>query len=88
MAVLTIMIPWYANACPSCYGAPDSPMTAGMNSAILVMLGIISLVLSAIGGAFVYLWRRALRLGVAVSGQTCLHERGEFRMNNEKGVVE
>lgn len=47
-----------AIACPSCYGAADSPMTAGMNAAILTMLGITGVVLTGISGMFFYIWRR------------------------------
>ena len=47
-----------AAACPSCYGDPDSPMTAGMNAAIMILLGITGSVLAAVTIFFVYLRRR------------------------------
>lgn len=78
----------YANTCPSCYGAADSPMTAGMNSAILVMLGIIGMVLSLIAGAFLYLWRRAKRHKEDISRQLFVDDDGVLKMKNEQGVVE
>ena len=51
-----------ASACPSCYGAPDSPMTEGMNMAIMSLLGVTGGVLAAFVGFFVYLRRRAQQL--------------------------
>ena len=57
-----LALPQVATACPSCYGAPDSPMTAGMNMAILSLLGITGVVLFAIAAFMVYLWRRAAML--------------------------
>ena len=35
-------------ACAVCYGAPDHPVTQGLNKAILFMLGTIAFVLSCI----------------------------------------
>ncbi|MBS4028709.1 MAG: hypothetical protein KGZ58_08725 [Ignavibacteriales bacterium] len=39
-------------ACPVCYGAPDSPITEGMNKAIIAMLGITGFVLTGITSFF------------------------------------
>ena len=75
-------------ACPSCYGAADSPMTAGMNTAILVMLGIIGFVLAFIAAAFFLLWRRAKRMGLSLSDKIFVDEHGVLKTKNEKGVVE
>ena len=36
-------------ACPVCFGASDSPMAAGMNAGVTVLLGVTLLVLSALG---------------------------------------
>ena len=36
------------HACAVCYGAPDHPVTQGLNKAILFMLGTIVFVLSCI----------------------------------------
>jgi LPXTG-motif cell wall-anchored protein len=47
-----------ARACPSCFGDPDSPMTGGMNAAILILLGITGSVLAALVLFFLYLRRR------------------------------
>lgn len=46
------------HACPNCYGDPDSSMTAGMNMAIISLLGITGSVLAAFVGFFVFLRRR------------------------------
>ena len=35
-------------ACAVCYGAPDHPVTQGLNKAILFMLGTVAFVLSCI----------------------------------------
>jgi len=36
------------SACSVCYGAPDHPVTQGLNKAILFLLGIITFILSCI----------------------------------------
>tara|TARA_B100001996_G_C18359556_1_gene477253 strand:- start:25 stop:237 length:213 start_codon:yes stop_codon:yes gene_type:complete len=36
------------NACAVCYGAPDDPITIGLNKAIVFLLGIVAFVLSCI----------------------------------------
>ena len=36
------------SACAVCYGAPDDPITQGLNKAILFLLGIITFILSCI----------------------------------------
>ena len=56
-----------ANACPSCYGAADSPMTAGMNVAILTMIGIVSVVLSSVVAFTLMMRRRLARLAGAAA---------------------
>ena len=78
----------FATACPSCYGAADSPMTAGMNTAILVMLGITGFVLVTISVAFFLLWRRYKRLQNSLSNEMYINEQGTLQTKNEKGVVE
>ncbi len=49
-------------ACPNCYGDPDSSMTAGMNMAIISLLGITGSVLAGFVGFFVFLRRRVRSL--------------------------
>jgi hypothetical protein len=78
----------FSEACPSCYGAADSPMTAGMNTAILVMLGIIGFVLVTISTAFILLWRRYKKLKNSLSNEMYINEQGTLQTKNEKGVVE
>jgi len=75
-------------ACPSCYGAPDSPMTAGMNTAILVMLGIIGGVLLSFVAFFLYLWRRNRRRPHAISGEAFVSGDGILITHHEKGIAE
>ena len=60
-----------AFACPSCYGDPESPMTDGMNMAILALLGITGSMLALFGAFFLYL-RRRFRL---------IHDRFSNRLN-------
>ncbi len=45
-------------ACPVCYGDPQSNMTAGLNMAVLSLLGITGSVLAAVAAFFVFLRRR------------------------------
>src|SRR5438132_293978 len=77
-----------ASSCPVCYGAADSPMNAGMNTAILVMLGITGFVLASIVGCFFLLWRRAKRHQAILSPSLSVNEHGMLQEKNEKGVVE
>lgn len=49
-----------AFACPSCFGAPDSPQTEAMKWAILSLLGITGTVLVGVGAFFVYLRKRTV----------------------------
>jgi hypothetical protein len=51
--------PRAALACPVCFGQSDSPLAAGVNMGIFMMLGIVAVVLSAFAAFFVYLMRRA-----------------------------
>ena len=69
-------------ACPSCYGAADSPMTAGMNMAIIGMLGLTGFVLAAISFIFFILIRRAKILRDHSVGNTYITEKGDIRWNN------
>ena len=58
MAASIVFIHSVASACPNCYGDPDSSMTAGMNMAIVSLLGITGGVLAAFMAFFVFLRRR------------------------------
>jgi hypothetical protein len=70
-------------ACPVCYGASDSPLTAGMDTAILVMLGITGFVLTAIVSCFFLLWRRAKRHQAALSESLSINEYGHLEVTND-----
>ncbi len=48
-----------AAACAVCYGAEDSAMTAGMNNAILMLLGVVAVVQGSFVALFLSLRRRA-----------------------------
>lgn len=51
-ALLILFFNINLSACPVCYGASDSPMTDGMNKAIIAMLGITGFVLTGISSFF------------------------------------
>ena len=61
-AMALVAVTQASMACPSCYGAPDSSMTEGMNMAILSLLGITGGVLAGFVAFFVYLRKRARML--------------------------
>jgi len=44
--------------CAVCYGAPDHPVTQGMNNAVIFLLATITFVLSCIGGSIFMLMKR------------------------------
>jgi len=48
-------------ACATCFGAPDSSMTQGMNMAIITLLGVTGAVLGGFIATIVYFIRRARR---------------------------
>lgn len=62
-------------------------MTAGMNAAILAMLGITFLVLAGISGMFFYIWRR-MKQRQCASNELFVNEHGILQQNKDKGVVE
>lgn len=59
LVTLLLLAPGHAWACAVCYGASDSSQTAGMNYAIITLLGIIGAVLGGVAAFFIYLIRRA-----------------------------
>jgi uncharacterized membrane protein YphA (DoxX/SURF4 family) len=61
LAVL-LALPQLASACATCFGAPDAPMTKGMNNAILMLIGVVGLVYVGIGKVALDFRRRAKRL--------------------------
>lgn len=66
MFVLIAAAPEAATACSTCFGDPGSPLTKGMNQAIMVLLGFIGTVLLAFASLFLY-WARRHRLNEAAS---------------------
>ena len=48
--------------CAVCYGATDDPMAAGMNNAILFLLGVISFILLSIIGSIIHFYKRSKSL--------------------------
>ena len=63
-------------------------MTAGMNMAILTMLGIIGSVLAGFIGIFIFMRRRYKRLQQELSDSAYVSHEGTLKLKNEKGVVE
>ena len=59
---LTLALPQIASACATCFGAPDAPMTKGMNNAILLLIGVVGLIYIGIGKVALDFRRRARRL--------------------------
>ena len=61
IVVALLLLHASAHACPNCYGDPESPVTDGMNMAIIGLLGVTGGVLASIAGFFLFL-RRRIRL--------------------------
>ena len=86
--LLSMIVSQSALSCPVCFGDKNSSMTAGMNSAILVMLGITGVVLGLIGTFFLMMLRRFKRYQKEISEATYIDEFGALQIRNEKGVQE
>ena len=69
LAIACIALPPAANACATCYGAPDSPETHGMNNAILTLIGFVGLMYVGIGKVFLDFRRRAKKLSQKVTAR-------------------
>ena len=63
-----IAIPKICFACATCYGAPDAPATQGLNNAILVLFGFISIVLMGVVFTSISLRNRAKAYELQSSG--------------------
>ena len=48
IAILVLLIPDSVSACATCYGTSDAPATAGMNWAIITLLGVTGVVLGGV----------------------------------------
>ncbi|HEX9156559.1 MAG TPA: hypothetical protein VF827_00980 [Syntrophales bacterium] len=57
--VIAFTLPIAANACPVCFGNPDSPMTKGTTNAIWFLLGLVGVVQAGFIALFYSFWRRA-----------------------------
>ncbi len=58
LALVMCVCPSAIEACAVCFGAPDSPMTKGMQWGIASLIFILVPVLGGVGGFFVFLSRR------------------------------
>ena len=58
LALAMLAGPSALEACAVCFGAPDSPMTKGMQWGIASLVLILVPVLGGVGGFFVFLSRR------------------------------
>lgn len=61
-AAVWLALPQAAAACATCYGAADSPMTQGMNNAILTLIAVVGVVYVGIGKVILDFRRRSKRL--------------------------
>jgi hypothetical protein len=57
--LILLIIPEVSRACAVCYGAQESPMTDGMNKAILFLLFVIFFVLSGVISVIIFFYRRS-----------------------------
>ena len=55
--------------CAVCYGAPDHPVTQGMNNAVLFLLFIIAFVLSCVAGSIFILIKRTKAIEIKRSNK-------------------
>ncbi|HJN89063.1 MAG TPA: hypothetical protein QGG93_01925 [Verrucomicrobiota bacterium] len=58
VALVMLVWPSAAEACAVCFGAPDSPMTKGMQWGIASLFFVLVPVLGGVGGFFVFLFKR------------------------------
>ena len=86
VASLLLAAPRAALACPVCFGDVSSPMAAGANMGIIVMLVIIGGMAAAFGSFFIYLARRA-RLAAGESGPVEAGRRAFQVSNPHEGTV-
>jgi hypothetical protein len=61
-AAAWLALPPAVAACATCYGAADSPMTQGMNNAILTLIAIVGVVYVGIGKVLLDFRRRSRKL--------------------------
>lgn len=63
IGTLMFFVPPILQACGVCYGDSQSPMTAGLNQAIFLLLGVIGFILTMIVTVGIYFVRRNRLLG-------------------------
>ena len=59
LGIVMFLCPSAIEACAVCFGAPESPMTKGMQWGIASLILILVPVLGGVGGFFVFLSRRS-----------------------------
>ena len=64
--IIIIGSPKIVTACATCYGAPDSPATQGLNMAILVLLAFTASMLSLIIFTTISFYKRSKRYRLEV----------------------
>lgn len=57
--VFIFAMPIVVNACPVCFGNPNSPLSKGATNGVLFLLGIIGIVQIGFVALFITFWRRA-----------------------------
>ncbi len=66
IGLASLLIAQPALACSVCFGGdPNSSMTQGVQAGMLVLLGVIGVVLSALAGLMIFWMRRAAQLKTA-----------------------
>ncbi len=88
LAAASVLAASTAAACPACYSGKDSAASAGMNWAILAMLGITGVVFGLIVAAALYFRRRARAHSAALSASLFVNEQGQLSTTNAKGIPE
>ena len=61
-ALVAFIVPIAANACPVCFGDPNSPMAKGTSNGVMFLLGIVGFVQLGFVALFFSFWRRAQTL--------------------------
>ena len=62
LIAVAMLVPAAANACPVCFGDPNSPMAKSTSNGILFLLGIVGFVQLGFIALFFSFWRRAKAL--------------------------
>ena len=62
LTAIVLALPQIASACATCFGAPDAPMTKGMNNAILMLMAVVGVVYVGIGKVALDFRKRSKRL--------------------------